>query len=321
MHSKATSQEIDMAAAMWAARVDARELSASEECELSAWLESDVRHLGAYAKALAVCARTEQASAFRTGFDVDMLTEAPVIVTRRRVMLVGGAVAACALAAIGIGFRDTGMSFATGIGETRVIPLEDGSVITLNTNSEIVVDFGAAQRKVRLSKGEALFDVAKDRRRPFVVDAEGMLVRAVGTSFVVQTLPQAPLTVLVAEGTVEMRHADTPNTGAVRVTVNMRATAPRGAAIATERLSSSELSRQMAWRIGRLAFEGETLAQAAGMFARYSDVHIVIKDPAIAERTVTGLYVFNDPIGFAKAVAIGMNLHVQIENGEVRLTR
>lgn len=77
----------------------------------------------------------------------------------------------------------------------------------------------------------------------------------------------------------------------------------------------------LSWRVGRLSFEDEPLCDAAKSFARYSDVRIEIDDPAVANQTVTGLFVSNDPMGFSKAVALSLGLHVEIRGDEVKLSR
>ena len=94
--------------------------------------------------------------------------------------------------------------FSTGKGETKVVALKDGSVVTLNTASEIRVNYSDAVRAVELVRGEALFDVAKNKARPFVVAAGDTSVRVVGTSFTVRHFDAAPVQVLVREGIVEV---------------------------------------------------------------------------------------------------------------------
>jgi transmembrane sensor len=84
-------------------------------------------------------------------------------------------------------------------------------------------------------------------------------------------------------------------------------------------VAQSKLNRTLAWQFGRLDFDNEALQDAASEFARYSDVRIVV-DPAVANRTVTGLFVSNDPIGFAKAAATALKLNVQVGEQEVRLS-
>ncbi len=325
MTVRLSSQEIDDLAAEWAARIDAGALTLEQKAALDAWLDADTRHLGAFAKARAVAAHTERARALGPNFDPVRFAAAETRQpTRRRILLMGSIAASVAALAIPgtIVWRlfntDT---YSTLIGETRVVPLEDGSVITLNTNSEVTVAYTKQRRDIRLLRGEALFDVAKDAKRPFVVQAGGTQVRAVGTSFTVTKLPDQPVKVLVREGVVEIKRPDVPTAPMVRAAADTRAIAPVDAPIVATRVATAEVRRELAWSIGRLAFEGQTLKEAADMFARYSDTHIVIDDPAIGDKTITGLYVSNDPVGFSKAVAVSLNLHTEIRDGEVHLMR
>jgi len=177
-------------------------------------------------------------------------------------------------------------------------------------------------RGVELLQGEALFDVARNKTRPFVVAAGDTNVRAVGTSFTVRRLEAAPVQVLVREGVVEV-FKPASDAAPVRVSANTMAEASsvQGEAIAARPLPPAQLQRQLAWQTGQIAFEGETLAQAAAEFARYSDTKIVIDDPALAREEITGLFKTTDPVGFAKKTAISLNLHASIGEGEVRLSR
>jgi transmembrane sensor len=324
MEKRTPSRQVDDIAADWAAKIDGRPLSNEEEVALEAWLAVDPRHLGAYAKARAVALHTDRARALGVNFDPATFAPRPVLRPSRRVMLMGGAAAAAATVALVTGttfYLRSVEGVATGLGETRVVSLEDGSVVTLNTQSEIEVRYTAERRGIVLVQGEALFDVAKNKNRPFVVEAGDTQVRAVGTSFTVERLPGGPVQVLVREGVVEVKRPGVPVAPAVRVAANTRAIAPSNAAIAAFAVAPSEVSRALAWREGRLAFEGSTLRDAAASFARYSDTQIVIDDPAVASETITGLFVSNDPVGFARAVALSLNLRVQVGEGQVRLSR
>jgi transmembrane sensor len=317
------SQQIDDEAARWVALVDRAPLSTWDEKALETWLAADTRHLGAYARAQAIFVHTERASALGMHFSERQRAAARGKVLKRRSFVLGGAAAA----AVGVGVffefgtEFGGRAFSTRRGETLIVPLEDGSVITLNTASKIAVNYTVTNRNVQLLEGEALFDVAKDQTRPFVVSANGMQVRAVGTSFTVQVLPRRPVTVLVREGIIELTRRDVPTAPAVQVAANTRAIAPVNAPIAAKSVAPTEVNRELNWRVGRIAFEGNTLREAAETFARYSDIHIVIDDPSIANETITGLFVANDPVGFSKAVAIGLNMRADVGDGEVRLSR
>jgi transmembrane sensor len=242
-----------------------------------------------------------------------------------RRLFLGGGVAAGFTAILGAASYVTralgAEHYQTQIGEMRVIPLSDSSVISLNTNSEIVVRYSSSRRYIQLLRGEALFDVAKRKKRPFIVQAGSTQVRAVGTSFNVRVLPDQPVQVLVREGIVEIKRSDVPVAPVVMAAMNSRAIAPPDSPIVATSVETAEVGRVLAWRVGRIAFHGETLGEAAAEFARYSDVRIQIDDPEIANQRVTGLFVSADPVGFANAVAVSFDLHAEISDKKIRLTR
>jgi transmembrane sensor len=327
MPPRTSSQEIDDQAAAWAARIDAGDLEPVEEARLDAWLAADPRHLGAFGKAKAVLIHTERARAFGPNFDLEALatrSKDTRRLSRRGALWLGGiAASAGAISVFGGASLWLGRqrAYTTQIGQTQVVPLEDGSVVTLNTDTQISVHFTPSTRLVRLVRGEALFDVAKNRKRPFIVTADGTSVRAVGTSFTVALLPEQPVQVLVREGVVEVKRPDQPTAAPVRVPANTRAVAPKDAPITAQKVASAEVTRALSWRVGRLAFEGESLAEAVAVFSRYSETHIVLDDPAVARKTITGLYVSNDPVGFANAVALSLDLHSELRGDEVHISQ
>ncbi len=282
-----------------------------------------MRCLGAYGRMRALALASERARALGPDFDPAAFTPVPAF-PRRRLLQWGSAIAAILLVGVGGSWqvlRQRGR-FSTGKGETKVVALQDGSVVTLNTASEIQVHYSENLRAVELVQGEALFDVAKNKTRPFVVSAGDTNVRAIGTSFTVRRLEAAPIQVLVREGVVEV-FKPAAGSAPVRVAANSMAVAPEdvAAGIAAKPVPVAQVHRQMAWQTGQIAFEGESLAEAAAEFARYSDTRIVIQDPALAREEIAGLFKATDPVGFAQTIAISLNARAQIAEGEVRLTR
>jgi transmembrane sensor len=314
-----TNHEIDGVAANWAARRDLGALSPEEQAEFEHWLAADIRHLGAYGRAEAVLSRLERLSG--RAVDPVLHDDPPQSVwTRRRVLLTGGA-AAGLVAAVGVTMLRTAVDetmISTEIGQMREVVLADGSVVSLNTNSEISVQFSGEARNINLLRGEALFDVAKDKERPFMVSAGETRVRAVGTSFTVSRLPEKPIQVLVREGIVELQRADSQETPPVRASANIRAIAPAGAPIVTVAMPEAELARDLEWQHGRISLDNETLGDAAEEFARYSEVRIIV-DSSVSNRTVTGLFASNDPIGFARAAVSVLKLQMEVKGTEVRI--
>lgn len=319
MSERETSDRIDDAAALWAARIDARPLSPEEERELDLWLSADPRRRGAFAKARAVSLHMARAKALGSDFSLEARGGRPAP-SRRFVLAagVGGALAAGLAAAVAIRPYLSTRRFQTGLGEVRVVSLEDGSVVTLNTASKIGVSFSDAERVVELIEGEALFDVILNPLRPLIVRAGSTLVRTAGASFSVARLADTPMSVLVRSGAVDVVRDGAAQ--ATRVSAMERVTlAPVSAVVASA--PESEIDRSLAWREGRLGFEGETLQEAAREFARYSSARIIFADPSIARETVTGLYVSTDPVGFARAVAVAFDLHVTVRENEIVLSR
>jgi transmembrane sensor len=86
-------------------------------------------------------------------------------------------------------------------------------------------------------------------------------------------------------------------------------------------IAPEAVTRELAWREGKLAFEGETLKQAAETFARYSDTRIPIRDPDLAREPVTGLFAANDPVGFGRAIAHVFDARLAQDGDTIVLTR
>jgi transmembrane sensor len=210
----------------------------------------------------------------------------------------------------------------TAKGEIRLLPLSDGSSVTLNTNSVLKVAYSASRRDVDLMSGEALFDVAKDRQRPFIVRAGDTRVRAVGTSFSVRLEETGAVRVLVREGVVEVTRGG--RTVPVRAGANVLAEVPPssgGDGVSTRMVGAEATARGLAWRDGMLSFNGESLTEAAAEFDRYSNIRIVVDDPDLGRQTLTGLFAASDPQGFAKAVASALNGKVDQTGNEVHIYR
>jgi transmembrane sensor len=322
-----TAEEIDNSAAMWAARTD-RDLTPSEEVELELWLAGDSRRTGAYARMLWAVGgdglpvlpigtigrleeprADEQSVAVRNRFS-------------RRQWLLGGGALAASTAGLALVPLWNMADHSTRRGEKKVIALEDGSVITLNTQTDIQVHYSHDRRNIRLLSGEALFDVAKDRKRPFVVSIHDTEVRAVGTSFTVSDWNGDNVKVIVREGVVAVSKTRGNKPPEMRVVANNSATTAMGdQQIVVAAVPPAVLGADTAWIDGRLVFRGETLADAANEFRRYSDTDINILDPALRAEKVAGVFDVNDPVGFARSVALSLNARIEVGANEVRLLR
>jgi len=104
----------------------------------------------------------------------------------------------------------------------------------------------------------------------------------------------------------------------VRAGANIRAIVQPGAPIVTVAMPEEKLARDLAWQRGDIALDNQTLADAADEFARYSEVRIIV-DPGVSNKTVTGLFASNDPVGFARATASVLKLQMEVKGSEVRI--
>ncbi len=199
-------------------------------------------------------------------------------------------------------------SYQTLVGQQKSIALSDNSSIQMNTDSQVQVDYSSEARTVHLLKGEALFSVMPDPRRPFEVYAGESVVRAVGTAFAVH-LDGRNVDVTVTKGTVdvaEMDHTHTitphkgikvapPSSSLARLTAGEMTRVESGSDhIEVQQLAEPVLQRKMAWQEGYLAFSGESLSQVVEQVNRYSVVTLEIGDPKLASVTIGGRFRIGD---------------------------
>jgi len=328
MEERETAQAINDQAADWVARLDAGALDRTTQADLERWLAGDDRRRGAFFRAQTAWRMLDRASVLGGGGREPGETEiaaAPVgdsdrRVDRRRALWAGGALAASVAAAfLGIALRPTQPEqIQTALGEMRRVPLQDGSLAAVNTDTRLAVDIQPGSRNVRLDKGEAWFQVAKDKKRPFVVAAGDVRVRAVGTAFSVRRLEEGA-DVQVTEGVVEVwtvgREA---NLARIAAGTRTYVTYASGSAASTE--NRPAIDRTLSWRDGQLVFEGDTLGEAAAEFNRYNAVKIRVA-PELAGEKVVGRFRTNEPEAFARAASIMFDAQVRKEDRSIELSR
>ena len=332
MAKRETSRDIDQAASNWTARLDRGPLTPEEEEEFQAWLGGDPRSKGALLRARALSMMSESAQALGPGFDPIAFEEPKrsrfAGLSRRQALTwTGGAAAAASLAALGVAVPAAGAVISTERGEIRLAPLKDGSTVLLNTETKIRVRYSKGERFVTLLKGEAYFSVARDEQRPFIVEVNGRRLRTTQAGFRVRKLDRDPVDVMVNQGQVDVAALNQPtsaNTLALMANTRLILADSANGRPAVEHpqpIGPEQVTRELAWREGKLAFEGESLKQAADTFARYSDTRIQIRDSSLAREPVTGLFAANDPVGFSRAIARVFDARLEQEGGDVVLTR
>jgi transmembrane sensor len=320
MVRRESASAIAEAASDWVVQLD-RGLSSSEAAALDAWVSADPRHLGALARAQALWLQADRTQIYRSAKSVS--AEGPSALKWRvpaRWAWAASVVMTVALAVYGWHVY-AATHISTAIGEIRHIPLADGSSVTLNTRTQVSVEYSKSTRIVRLDRGEALFDVAHDVTRPFIVEAGMVRVRAIGTEFVVRRNGQSDAQVTVARGAVDVWREITTPGPSIRLAAGLRTIATPVAVEIPQHLSEAEVARSIAWQDGILDLDGRTLAEAAAEFNRYNRETVVISDPTLANRKVVGRFHTSDPKGFAAAAAAMLDAHVRTEPDHIVLER
>ncbi len=189
----------------------------------------------------------------------------------------------------------------TQASEWRNLTLNDGSLVSVGPRTELRDRFGEERRLLTLSHGEALFQVAKDSARPFIVEAGPAVIRATGTRFAVSRR-EGDVTVTVEEGTVVVSDGKR-RSGAVALTAAKQL---KVSGAWPPSVQDVDAARELAWSNRRLVFANDTVEAAAEQFNRRNRVQIVV-DPAFASEQVRGVFQADDPASFAEVVAARKN--------------
>lgn len=248
---------------------------------------------------------------------------ASLSVTRRFLALAASLLVVCAAAWL---YTQRNI-YATDIGEQRSIRLADGSTIDLNSRSKVEVRYSGGDRSIDLLEGQALFQVAKDARRPFVVTSGDTRVRAVGTQFDVNRRKSGTI-VTVLEGRVAVlsEHANARasssigsvvHEGAVSGSAHTPTLTPDSRDKSVERavyLSAGEqlsltasipsqhpvsvnVTAATAWKQRQLMFESATLAEVAEEFNRYNERQLIVKGADLYDFHISGVFSSIEPNG------------------------
>jgi transmembrane sensor len=206
--------------------------------------------------------------------------------------------------------------YRTAVGEQRVVKLEDGSTVTLNTASRVHIRYSHFERRIELTGGDILLAVHPDAARPFVVVALDDVTTAVGTEFAVETRGTGA-SVSVLEGTVTVGPLSAAAGAAVRVTAGQAVDYEAGAVPGEPRAADS--ARIRAWQSNHILFADKRLADAIQEFNRYSTVPIVLDAPALADRRVDGLFRVGDQNAFIHALERALPLRAKRDPNTVTL--
>lgn len=308
---------IEQRAAEWALR---HPLDRDEQAQLDAWLARDERHGGALLRAMAGLCAIDTALATEDHADAPVDVEIPRRATRR--WLLGGGLGLAAASAASVVFtwpRLIGQHITTARGEIRRLPLADGSIATINSDSDLRIVLDNDSRRIDLERGQAWFQVAKDSARPFVVDGGIAQARAVGTAFSVSR-GRDGVQVAVTEGVVAVWPSESSGLMTI-LEAGQFANFRTARAAPTIGTAPGEIERALAWRNGEIALENDSLAEAIASFNRYNQRQIVLVDQSLADEKLVGLFKLDKPENFASMLGESLDIDVAVTPQEIRLTR
>ncbi|MGH8209258.1 MAG: FecR family protein [Steroidobacteraceae bacterium] len=233
-------------------------------------------------------------------------------------------------------------TYVTDVGEQRMITLEDGSIVKLNSRSRFAVRMSARKRQVDILVGEALFQVAHDTVRPFIVKSGAITIRAVGTQFDVNRTRFATV-VTVVEGRVQVRAPlppgpsvqppsaqgvgssgvkDSnlePSAAAILLSAGEQASVDMRGTLA--RSPKANVAAATSWLQQELIFEGESLSTVIEEFNRYSRTPIVLSDPSLANMRINAVFHTTSPESLLRFVTRLDGIAVERSEGEIRIYR
>ena len=321
-----TSRDIEQTAADWLARRDGDRWNGREQRRLDAWLEASTAHRVAFVRLEAAWRQTDRLQALGAGWQArgapprGSWTGAPASAPEppprigstgvrrpRHTRTKWFAIAAAVLAMVCVGFgwhrfgATTSSVYATAVGELRSVPLADGSAATLSSDSRVRVTWSRSKRHIDLLHGEVFFDVAKDRRRPFVVSANGRRVTAIGTRFSVRR-DATDLRVVVTRGLVrlesEHRAGAPPQATTLLPAGSVAFAGDSGVVVHSGTVQQAR--EYLSWRDGFVSFHDTPLVAAVAEFNRYNQRKIVIGDERIGALRIGGNFRWSNTDAFVR---------------------
>jgi len=215
-------------------------------------------------------------------------------------------------------------TFKTKLGQQASFSMSDGTSIQLNTNSIVSVAYTPDHRQITLVRGEARFDVAKDKSRPFTVTAGEQSFTALGTIFNVQKNNEQGMELVVTEGKVlitqateslenlteAFKHPSADKFSGTLVVSGEKATITEGVTTPVNKISLDQVQRDLAWQQGILIFDGEPLEQVLQEVSRYTATKFQISDPSLNQLKVAGYFKAGDIDGLLASLNSNFNIDI-----------
>ena len=327
-HSKERIQE---QACLWISRMD-RGLSATEKQDLTTWINQHKIH---HKILLEMASYWDDLSVLNELSGLFPLEQTPNKPNKVYSLAIAASFALFSLLGANLIFNNSfnpfseqhlvqTQTFKTKLGQQASFSMSDGTSIQLNTNSIVSVAYTPEHRKITLVRGEARFDVAKDKNRPFTVTAGEQSFTALGTIFNVQKNNEQGMELVVTEGKVlitqaseslenlteAFKHPSAEQLSGTLVISGEKATIAEGTTAPVNRISLDQVQRDLAWQQGILIFDGEPLEQVLQEVSRYTATKFKIADPSLNQLKVAGYFKAGDIEGLLASLNSNFNIDI-----------
>lgn len=340
-NSKQTIQEH---ASLWISRMD-RGLTTDEQKSLSIWLNESDAHKDALFNLAKLWDDLSVLNELSDLFPLETKTKSKRFVP----IAMAASFAAIMLSSASLMFTDISLPFInsaskiaqvkhyqTKIGEQVSFSLPDGTSIRLNTNSQVKVAFTDNHRQISLLKGEARFDVAKDKNRPFTVSVDDKSFTALGTIFNVQKNGIDDLELVVTEGKVLISDTNSITQRLDNIVSSFKTLEHNKLAgsvvnsgeksVVTQntkisKISLDQIQKELSWQQGMLIFDATPLNTALDEISRYNDIQFEIIDTDLSELKVSGYFKSGDIDSLLQSLSDNFDIHFQkSSNKTIKLT-
>ncbi len=304
-------------ASAWIALLHGPDRTVAAEQGLKRWLAESSRHRQAFNLATEIWMESRGAVKRAARVSLTLPGNRPEPQRRRlHWHLSAAAAAALLLLLAGAVFFLQQPAVVTGIGERRILALEDGTQVYLNTSTRVVVDYGPRGRHVHLETGEAIFEVAKRPDWPFVVTVGDRKVTALGTEFLVRHDRERVMVTLV-DGKVAVASLS-PVGASVVLKPGERLTCSGNESASI--VDRPDIGKLTAWQRGKVHIDNLTLGEAIAEMNRYSRVKLAVAGTDAAKIRLSGIFAVGDARNFANAVALTHGLEVKESRSRIVLS-
>ena len=314
------SYEADIAAERWVSRMLSNEMTDEERPALIDWLNVSAQNRVAFQKCIHVLDRADRAAQtlLEQEYDDELRRH---VVGRRQSLPDWRAIAAAALVAIAVSVvlvalrpATTEYTYQTARGELMTVEFGEGSSAILNTQSQLSIKISNRHRTANLPNGEALFEVVRDERRPFLIDTPHGKITVVGTQFNIRTNSNNT-SVGVVSGTV---HVATRNGDTITLNAGERVVIGQSGLLVD--VADFVPVTALSWRYGYLQYQDASLSEVVADLNRYFDQQILLSGADLGDQKFSARFELDDHDTIVEAISISLSLDVATDDNTVLLS-